>query len=328
MKAQRQESDIPASNSGPRRFPTKLELEAARAIARSNLLPEVLQNSTFQKEGIEEALNQDYLIDYFSIGVIMDARIEWVALSTRSRSALTKALKYIGNSEITRKPHFSLTDISSLQIGDLRDQPNVGTTTLMDLIIELQSLSALNNSVRLSKENGTAFKDTELNSSSDNSLEKIRANISNASSIELLQEAMLRYLSEVMIVQEKEIEIWRVRLPWLTTTPETLASIGKRFGLTRERIRQVSRKAERYPFLLDTPVQVLQTIQNAILETETYQDFVDELIDCEVVTNRNFGIGILRQLALALGQEEAASDLEGAIYRWSQSSPYWDKELK
>jgi hypothetical protein len=322
MKAQRQERDMPASNTGPRRFPTKLELEAARAIARFDTQPEVLQNPTIQREEIEEASNQDYLIDYFSTGVIMDARIEWVALSTRCRSALSKALKYIGNSEITRKPHFSLKEISSLQIGDLRDQPNVGTTTLMDLVVELQSLSALNKSVRLSKENGAVFKNNELKYSSEDSLEKIRADISKADSIELLQEAMLRYLSEVMIVQNKEIEIWRVRLPWLTTTPETLASIGRRFGLTRERIRQVSKKAERYPFLLDTPVQVLQTIQNAILETETYQDFVDELIDCEVVTDRNFGVGILRQLALALGQEEAASDLEGAIYRWSQSSPY------
>ena len=311
-----------AKRGNPRLFPTKVQIEATRAMASFRLRPEATQILGVQKKDIEEAASKDYLIDYFSTGVVMDARIDWKALSTRCRNALAMTVAYVGKSELTKESNFSLSEISSIQLGDLRDQPNVGITTLMNLIYELQELSSLPKSLEKPREYAQSLEDFELENKSDNSLTRIRFDISNAESITSLQEAMLRYLSEIMDVQRREINIWRVRLPWLTTSPETLASIGKQFGLSRQRIQQITKKVERYPFLLDEPVRILQSVQNIILETDNYQDFIDELIDCEFVPDRNFGIGILRQIALVLRQDEAASDLERAIYEWSQSNPY------
>lgn len=322
IKLARDTKSNSAERGNPRLFPTKAQMEATRAVASLRSRPEAIQNLGIQEKDIKEAASEDYLIDYFTTGVVMDARIDWKALSTRGRNALAKTVAYVGKSELAKKSNFSLSEISSIQLGDLRDQPNVGITTLMNLICELQELSSLTKSLEKSREYAQSSKDFELEDKSDNSLRKVRSDISNAESIASLQEAMLRYLSEIMDVQKRETDIWRVRLPWLTTTPETLASIGDKFGLTRERIRQITKKAVRYPFLLDEPVRILQSVQNIILETDNYQDFIDELIDYEFVPDRNIGIGILRQLALALRQDEAASDLERAIYEWSQSSPY------
>ena len=328
MKLARDNQSNPAKKGNPRLFPTRAQIEATRVVASFRSRPEAIQILGIQEKDIEEAANEDYLIDFFTTGVVMDARIDWEALSTRCRNALARTVDYVGMSELTKKSNFSLSEISSIQLGDLKDQLNVGITTLLNLICELQELSSLTKSLEKPREHAQSSEDFELENKGDDSLRRIRSDISNAESIASLQEAMLRYLSEIMDVQKRETDIWKVRLPWLTTTPETLASIGDQFGLTRERIRQITKKAERYPFLLDEPVRILQSVQNIILETDNYQDFIDELIDHEFVPDRNVGIGILRQLALALRQDEAASDLGRAIYEWSQSSPYWGMDSR
>lgn len=328
MKSRGEKNSKLANKQRLKYFSQKAELEAVRPEAKFTFRTETKQILIIRKEDIKNASSEDFLIDHFSIGVLMDARIEWEALSTRCRGALAKAVQYRGKSKLLQKSNFSLTDINSLQLGDFRDQINVGIKTLINLIYELQELSALGESIEKSNVGCLSMENFDLENKSDIYLKKIRSDISNAETITLLQEAMLKYLSEVTVVQKRDIDIWRVRLPWLTTSPETLASIGNRYGLTRERIRQIIHKVDQFPFLLNEPVRVLQSIQNAILENDSCQDFIDELVDCEIISTRDFRIGIFRQLAVALSQEEAVSDLERAIYEWSQSSLVLDSPLK
>ena len=261
--------------------------------------------------------NEDLLIDHIQFNQVLEYRVNLNELSTRPRNALKRALlkrsDWQPNSrrfEIMKKLNYiDLNDIQSLRLSDIRDLNHVGESTLVELISELQSALAVNSN----SEGGLEDKPQI------DTLEIIRARISNSSTVEILTDAMIEYQKSISEITEREEKIWRNRLPWITDTPRTLDSIGSELGVTRGRIRQIQRKSSKFSYDINSPVLVLMNIQNILLECSNYEEFRDAMFEEELTDNELITIGRIRHIAVELHQEEVVSEIERAIYSWSRS---------
>jgi hypothetical protein len=263
--------------------------------------------------------SKDLLIDFISLPNSVDYQIDLELLSTRSRHALKRVLMKDFNwqtqplqiERIRALRFISLGDISSISVADIQDIKNVGRLTIVNLLDELQnSLSLRSNEPELLGGSSTA---EEIDT-----LEELRSKISSSETIEALTESMFDYQRTLVDISEREERVWRERLPWATDNPRTLESIAQDLGVTRERVRQIQRKSTRYSYEINSKIDVLSQTQNMLLETTNLQEFQQAMFDEELVENREISLGRIRYLALELNQQEVVSDVEKAVYKWSQ----------
>jgi hypothetical protein len=263
-----------------------------------------------------EIEHDDLLIDHIQFEELLEYRIDLSLISTRPRNALKRALLQSGEwephskrFEVMKKLNFvELRDISQLRVSDVRDMKHVGESTVIELIQELQ--------LALTKE----VRDKEINTNvvEVDSLEELRLRIIESKTIEGLTEVMIEYQKAIRDITEREEEIWRNRLPWITDRPKTLDSIGVALGLTRERIRQIQRNSSRYAYDVESKIFVLSEVQNVLLGCTSYEEFREAMLEEELTKETSITIGRIRHLAVELGQAEVVYDLEKAIYAWSQ----------
>lgn len=276
----------------------------------------ITSNSTKAAMVLMELEHDDLLVDHIQFNESLKYRIDLNSLSTRPRNALMRALLQSGawephsrRFEVKKKLNFvELRDISQLRISDVRDLNNVGESTLVELIRELQSALT-----EMSQDEDELETNYELDS-----LESMRMKIISANSIEELTEAMIEYQKSIRVMSEREEMIWRNRLPWITDNPKTLDSIGITLGVTRERIRQIQRKSSRYAYEVNSKIMVLSEVQNILLECSNYEEFREAMIEEGLTEEPSITIGRIRHLAVELGQDEVVFEVERAIYAWSQ----------
>jgi len=259
---------------------------------------------------IVEAPSEDYLADYLKPVRLPLGSVPWRALSARPKNALRRAVAYSGNPKVADALYFRFSDISSITVGDLKDQRNVGAGTLNDLVAELNRVFS------------TLTEDdlVEPSVEEEDKLVALRRAIMDSTNLDELSEAMLLYQMTVNEVSEREVEIWKSRLPWFTDSPETLATLGEKFGVTRERIRQIQRRVERYPFLIPEPVRLLQEFQNLLLETSSFLEFEEESRELGLFNGGSLNPGRIRHIAIALEQRDLVEEIGTAIHRWNRIS--------
>jgi hypothetical protein len=273
-------------------------------------------NSTKVARHLMKLEHDDLLVDHIQFNESLKYRIELNSLSARPRNALKRALLQTGEwephskrFEVMKRLNFvELRDISKLRISDVRDLNNVGESTLVELIRELQKALA-----EMTQDENPVETNFEIDS-----LESMRLNIISAQSIEELTEAMINYQKSIRDMSDREEMIWRNRLPWITDSPKTLDSIGTALGVTRERIRQIQRKSSKYAYEVNSKIMVLSEVQNILLECSNYEEFREAMIEDGLTQEQSITIGRIRHLAVELGQDEVVFEVERVIYAWSQ----------
>lgn len=294
----------------------QVALNGFASLVTGELKTLMTSNSTKVVRHLMELEHDELLVDHIQFNESLKYRIDLNSLSARPRNALKRALLQTGEwephskrFEVMKKLNFvELRDISQLRISDVRDLNNVGESTLVELIRELQ---------RALTELTQDEDDLETNFELD-SLESMRLKIISSQSIEELTEAMIDYQKSIIVMSEREEMIWRNRLPWITDNPKTLDSIGTALGVTRERIRQIQRKSSRYAYEVNSKILVLSEVQNILLECSNYEEFQEAMIEDGLTQEQSITIGRIRHLAVELGQDEVIFEVERAIYAWSQ----------
>ena len=260
--------------------------------------------------------HDDLLIDHIQLNDLLEYRVNLNLISTKPRNALKRALLQSGKwethskrfDEMKKLSFVELRDIAQLRVSDVRDLSHVGEATLVALIQELQDSLTEN------------FPGVEVTDDFNDvvSLEALRLRISSSRTIEELTESMIYYQKTIGNITEREEEIWRSRLPWITDKPKTLDSIGVALGVTRERIRQIQRKSSKYSYEVNSKVFVLSEVQNILLGCTNYEEFREAMIEDELTREESITIGRIRYLAVELEQVEVVSEVEKTIYAWSK----------
>jgi hypothetical protein len=276
-----------------------------------------------------EMHGEDFLVDYLEIEDPKLHSFNMHDLSTSSVNALSRSMvrnggwPLINSREIQMKytKPISLSEISILTISDIRDLRQVGEGKVIKLIDELKT-SVINHAGYVPIPQLETFPFSELVSSFEVAIE-------GSATFEDLTENMLEYLKSEFELQGlrdprriTEIDnrteiVWRNRLPWLTDSPLTLDALGKKFDVTRERIRQIQNLATRFPFSKKMKVELLFQAQDILLESSSFKDFQEILISEGLIDSESISLGRIRYMALEFGYTDIASDVEKSIYRWA-----------
>ena len=276
-----------------------------------------------------EMHGEDFLVDYLEIEDPKLHSFNMNDLSTSSVNALSRSMvrnggwPLINSREIQMKytKPIALSEISILTISDIRDLRQVGEGKVIKLIDELKT-SVINHAGYVPIPQLETFPSSELVSSFEVAIE-------GSATFEDLTENMLEYLKSEFELQGlrdprriTEIDnrteiVWRNRLPWLTDSPLTLDALGKKFDVTRERIRQIQNLATRFPFSKKMKVELLFQAQDILLESSSFKDFLEILISEGLIDSESISLGRIRYMALEFGYTDIASDVEKSIYRWA-----------
>ncbi len=272
---------------------------------------------------------EDFLIDYLGVEDPKLHSFDMGDLSTSSANALRRSMVRNGgwplsnSREIEKKYRrpISLSEISVLTISDIRDLRQVGEGKVLRLLEELRtSILRHTDYVPIPQFDYSPLAETTS---------VFEVAIETAENFEQLSESMLQYLKSEFALQAlreprriSEIDdrteiIWRHRLPWLTDSPLTLDALGKKFDITRERIRQIQNLATRFPFPKTLNVNLLFQTQDVLLESSSVQDFLETLSEEGFLDSNLISLGRIRYLALEFGYIHIASDVEKSIYRWA-----------
>jgi len=263
--------------------------------------------------------HDDLLLDHIQFEELLNYRVDLKLLGTRPVNALKRALIQSGswdklsnqNIDVRQVRFIELRVLAHLRISDIRDLKNVGASTLQDLVDELQhAISEFD-----------PAESPNLNSPPLTEIELIQQKILTSENIENLTEYMIEYQKSIRNISEREEIVWRNRLPWITDNPRTLQAIASDFGVTRERIRQIQRKSSRYSYQIEGQIVVLAEVQNILLGCSSFEEFRQAMIEEELTTSESITLGRIRHLGVELNQPEVVSDVERAIYAWSQVFP-------
>lgn len=100
--------------------------------------------------------------------------------------------------------------------------------------------------------------------------------IRKASNIEDLAEAILGRLEAEFALSARNREIICARVGWFNPTPETLDSIGKSFGVTRERIRQITKEYENPIINIEGSIKFFSLLEPLVRDSNSIDEFTEQ----------------------------------------------------
>ena len=83
----------------------------------------------------------------------------------------------------------------------------------------------------------------------------------------------MKKLSNWRPMSERDRTVVCARAEWYTSAPQTLESIGRDYGLTRERIRQISKKFETRTLELTGEIRFAKLLSQVALASNSFEDF-------------------------------------------------------
>ena len=96
--------------------------------------------------------------------------------------------------------------------------------------------------------------------------------IRKASNIEDLAQAILDRLDAEFPMSERDKAVVSARATWFTSSPQTLESIGRDYGLTRERIRQITKKYENPNLQIHRDLRFAKSLSDVAVASNSLED--------------------------------------------------------
>ncbi len=96
--------------------------------------------------------------------------------------------------------------------------------------------------------------------------------IRKASNIEDLAQAILDRLDAEFPMSERDKAVVSARATWFTSSPQTLDSIGRDYGLTRERIRQITKKYENPNIQVNGEIRFAKSLSDLAVASNSLDD--------------------------------------------------------
>lgn len=103
--------------------------------------------------------------------------------------------------------------------------------------------------------------------------------VKKATNIEDLAEAILNRLDAERPMSERDRAVICSRAEWYTSNPQTLDAIGQNYGLTRERIRQITKKYESPILEIEEELRFSKELSRLALESTSIEEFQQLVVE-------------------------------------------------
>jgi len=220
-----------------------------------------------------------------------NAVIPWDYLSPQNATVLLSLFKAIPLSREEFIHGFTFDQISLISQSTIHRAKSVGQSKSKQLRISLARI----------------FQDTE------EIPESARDSLLEARTIESSVEHLERALIELGIQSERNIQLSKGRMRVFLLGSETLDSVGTKFGLTRERARQIQKKVESLRIILPETPFVLTKGKELIAKSKNIAEFQEEILESGLSSNPEIDPVWFSEFAKIIGDESLSKYFEEKV---------------
>lgn len=123
-----------------------------------------------------------------------------------------------------------------------------------------------------------------------NSFEVYEDMIRKATNIEDLADAILNRIDAEFPMSERDKAVVCARATWYTSDPQTLDDIGRDYGLTRERIRQIAKKFEISTIEIDGELRFAKMLSDLAEVSNSIEEFLAKAIENNLTSEEDLDI--------------------------------------
>ena len=195
--------------------------------------------------------------------------IPWHWLTANSRKTMEIVFQFAFDEEQDFSRGFAIHHLRFIDLADVKAIKYLEYKYVQLAIEEIQKLVA-----------NKKYSELPTIDDSDDFLETININkfeiyddlIRKASNVEDLSEAILDRLDAEFPMSERDKAVVKARAAWYTSNPQTLDSIGRDYGLTRERIRQITKRYENPILEITGELRFARLLSNAAMASISLED--------------------------------------------------------
>jgi len=138
----------------------------------------------------------------------------------------------------------------------------------------------------------------------------LNSKIKSAINLETFGELVLQ-LGLRMNGQEtlRNTEVCRHRFSWVNGKTYTLDEIGKLYGVTRERIRQITSKVKKIDISLKPTPILLTKILVILRQSNSKEEFIDQLYDSKLISHKEWTISNIKEMAEIVNFTELVEEI-------------------
>lgn len=226
--------------------------------------------------------------------------------------------------------HSMLDDVT---VEDVRDLKNVGQKRFDRTLDELKEVFRVleteleKRDISLSISSPTSTYEDQINNQIEDAI--LHDPIDSATTIEELRLGILNHFDLYKPIDERVREIILARHYAFGNQEVTLESLGERFGITRERVRQIAAKYD--DLVLSSPREsndLLEKILGLALESRDYVDFAVKMTEEKLTEQQDFSIVNAVALCEILQLGDLSDSFLGVYERWEQHFAEIDEQTK
>lgn len=213
--------------------------------------------------------------------------IPWNWLTSNARKSIQIAFQFAFDEGQDFSRGFAIHHLRYIQISDVKAIRYLDYNRVLLAIEEIQKLvqNAKYSELPTIDDSKVAFSGSGINS-----YEIYDDMIRKASNLKDLADAILTRIDVEFPMSERDRTVVCARAAWYTTDPQTLESIGRDYGLTRERIRQISKKFESPLTKLTGEIRFAKLLSQVALASNSFEDFQKQAVASFLTTEIDLDI--------------------------------------
>ena len=241
-----------------------------------------------------------------------DDLINWRSLKPINMFTLIRIFEQTDVGEAELLYGFTYNQIKSIPLYSVKDARHVGPGRLKLLVNELNSIFTKDPD----ELPAPRIKPLNLESTSEGDDNNLYAKLINARTLTEFDKFFVESLQLFLFNSDKEIDVVLHRADWSHKPKQTLEEIGKRLGVTRERVRQIENKHKSvsYPILDD--INTLNVLNHIFITSSSFEEYYDQFNEFEVNYLFNNSPSRFVSLANFLGKPSIANSFSKQIEKW------------
>jgi hypothetical protein len=243
---------------------------------------------------------------------VEDETIPWEVLPQFSRFTLLRILE---NTDLTENQiafGFTYRQLKSIPIFAIKDARNVGPSRLRRLVGDLricfEKVCNLN-SVKLEEQKVENQEDNETSTN-------IYFDLISTNSFRVFYSRFIESLELFLYEDIRELQVILARADWSPFPKETLDEIGNKFGITRERVRQIEKRILDRNYPITDEIKIFSHLFHFFITSETSNEFKEQVIDFDPDYRLSIEPEHFVALAKFLGKTEIAAQFSSRIDVW------------
>ena len=239
--------------------------------------------------------------------------IPWNWLTSNARKSMEIVFQFAFDEEQDFSRGFAIHHLRYIQINDVKAIKYLDYKHVLFAVEEIQKIVQ---NPKYSELPTLDDSKQDLSGLEFNSFEIYEDMIRKSENIEDLANAILSRIDAEFPMSERDKAVVCARADWYTSDPQTLEAIGRDYGITRERIRQIARKFEIQTIELKGEIRFAKLLSELAISSHSVDSFQEKAIENFLTCEENLDLVQCESIMLFLNNSEGWDPFVNQLTLW------------